>query len=71
MGYAEFLSSTLASRILDQKTFREWEEGLISTEECYKRYLYNNNIKRNGPYYHEQLFEHWLNSLGYRRCVHG
>ena len=46
MAYADYLSHTWESRILDQKTFREWENGFITTEECYKRYLFNNNIKK-------------------------
>lgn len=71
MGYADYLSSSSLSRTLDQKTFREWEEGQISTEECFKRYLSNNAIRKGGPFYHQQLFEHWLNSLGYRRYING
>ena len=71
MAYADYLSHTWESRILDQKAFREWENGLITTEECYKRYLLNNGIKKAYPLYHEQLFSHWLNSLGYRRSIYG
>ena len=70
MAYADYLSHTWESRISDQKAFREWENGLITTEEAFDQYISNNMI-RKPPLYHELLFEHWLNSLGYRRSIYG
>ena len=67
MVYADYLLSTSLARTLDQKSFREWEEKKISTEECFRQYRANNNINGKGPLYQKELFEYWLNSLGYRR----
>lgn len=67
MVYADYLLSTSLARTLDQKSFREWEEKKISTEECFRQYRLNNNIKGKAPVYQKELFEYWLNSLGYRR----
>lgn len=70
MGYADYLSPTLASRKLDQKTFKEWEEGKITIDQAFNEYVSNNRIKQP-PLYHKGLFEFWLNGLGYRRTKHG
>ena len=70
MGYAEYLSHKTASVKLDQKTIKQWERGEITTEQAFDQYVSNNMI-RKPPLYHELLFEHWLNSLGYRRSMYG
>lgn len=69
MGYADYLSSTSTSITMDQKTFKAWERGEISTMEAYERYLFNNSVQKP-PLYHKALFEYWLNSLGYRRSLY-
>lgn len=67
MIYADFLDRSWRARSQDQKVFNQWEKKMISTEECFRLYRENNRIVGKAPAYQKDLFEYWLNSLGYRR----
>lgn len=69
MGYSDHLKHGGKAASMDNTTFLSWERGDITTYECFEQYCNNNDIDQ-APLYQKDLFEHWLNSLGYRRSAY-
>ena len=67
MEYAEYLKKTWLSVVSDQKLFRAWENGEVTTLTCFQRWKKNNNVPSSAIEYDRDNFILWLNSLGYRR----
>lgn len=57
---------TKQGRDRDRKLFGMWEREEISTFECAREFLKNNN-RRQTDYINALDFKLWLNSLGYIR----
>lgn len=80
MAYEMFrglLKSTSYAIKKDIKTFQEWEDGEITLNDCFKRFMSNNGYRKykhtndyNTPWYVDKNeFKRWLHSLGYVRLA--
>lgn len=62
IDYKKYLSKNHEAMCSDVKTFKAWEDGNISLEECFNEWWNNNK-----PTFREKDFRNYLRSLGYIR----
>lgn len=69
MEFNELLNKSYTSAQKDVHTFKKWENGHITTDECIKEFLSNNGHVFWRYSIDEYKFIKWLNSLGWKRGV--